>query len=351
MLSDSVAGSGVLESPVTAPESVPEAPASSPEASATEPLDGPPAPSPTPSDAAASASPEAPASAPATPEAIDPFAGGTPFTFRVDGTEISPQGAKVVGDHVVIPRQAWEQEVRGKWLGNRDAWRQREGQWEHRLRETESRIAGRQEELDASLAVMREFFKNPETARALLQDWERQGPLLQARAETQRYKAQAERYDREQQEAAERRQQAEFAPQVIQAMGDFVGQTLTEAGVKWEGDKAAEQQWGGFIRELVEDYGVRAMLRTDPLTGAVDLDREKLGRLVQRELGRSKAQQSTVKAAEKVVQQNAAAVAPPKPTAPVPTKPVAKATTTSKSTGEPDFRTDPEAWEKWFRKI
>lgn len=319
---DILEGVTLEDAPAQAPEPEPAAPPEPATADAP-PSDAPPTASPDGADAIAGT--PAPPIEPPDLTSYSPPEGGEPLLVRLspDGTRVTPEGAKVYPTGVWFPKDSWEA-FRGQWVGNRDGWRQREAQLEAALSSDRERIAHREEELTAGLAVLREAFSNPEAMAGLLEDWQRQGPILQARAEAKQYQARLARYEQQEQETRSQQEQAALAPRVVQAVGDVVGGWLTDAGIQWDGVPEAEKQWGGWLREIIEDHGIHALLKSDPVSGQKNLDLERIHRLFTRELNRSRSQGAQAKAVDKVVARNAAAVAPAKPSAPVPAKPVQK---------------------------
>jgi hypothetical protein len=158
--------------------------------------------------------PATPAVATAEPgtEGTEPEA--VPFAFKVDRTEIPVPDAYVVGDMIVMPRDSWERHVRPN-LANRQEWvRERSGL----TRQIETLKSSRSEKERQADALVDELTRiltpgNEEELHAFLNDLERQGPILQAKAEA---RALREELDARRQVEQEEEREAEESPEVLE---------------------------------------------------------------------------------------------------------------------------------------
>lgn len=108
--------------------------------------------------------------APANPETPNPDIGtpaGTPFAFRVDGREVTPEGALQLPDgSVLFPAKAWAQ-VQGQFLGDRGVWRQKEAKYQQAVQQAQQ--AAQQQVAESLGAVELER----DQARAALEEFQR----------------------------------------------------------------------------------------------------------------------------------------------------------------------------------
>lgn len=273
-----------------------------------------------------------PASAPEAPRPpdelqapISPFDGGEPFTFRVDGQHVALDGVKLVNDHVVIPVETWRTQVQANLLGHRGAWREREGAYKQEIGKERQQRQAIEAQHNAIMAEVQQMFADPQVMLEKLQNWQVNGPLLQAQIEARAAKAQVEQFQRQQQEVQRQQQEAAQEPKLKEHLGDTVEQWLTDNGVDWTGD---QDTWVEFLHHLWDTYGKDVLYIRDPLTGRLALNEDRVYREFQREVSRAKSRQQAVKAADASKARNQAALAPAKPATPAPVKapPAAKAT-------------------------
>ena len=334
------------ETPESAPEST--TPAASPEASPADPETQAPA-----SQQSSEGTPAPAEKAPPTPDEskpdnLTPEQGGEPFTFRVDGRVIAPEGARIVGDEIRMPRATWQTQMHGL-LADRSAIKEREGQYRQQV---QAERAGRQQieaQHAAIMAEMQQIFADPEAMRAKLDNWQINGPLMLAQIEARAAKAEAEAFRRQQAEVERSQQERELVPRQMAHVEQVVEGWLTDAGVKWDADAA---RWQAWFKEVWEDNLNRDGLPTGLFyresNGEIALNEDKVYRLFQREVSRARSQQQATIVAEKKTTMNAAAIAPPKPKPPVPGKPVARkpdGTFTSPTKSQEPFDAD-----KWLRE-
>lgn len=206
--------------------------------------------SPASTETTADADPEASApleGAPADPDQSQPETlvfpeGGSPFTFRVDGNDAAPAGAKVYPDgSVLLPKSAWD-DIRGNWLGHRGAWRHKEAQYQQRIAHTEqaAMAAARDQvetvelERDQARAALEEFREilegGPEAVFQWAQQFEVNKPALQARMEARELKVQLDRATRQTQTYTAReteQQEAAKAAEWRPALEDHLRHAIT----------------------------------------------------------------------------------------------------------------------------
>ena len=312
--------------------------------------------SPAPSESAAP-DPTAPAAlaAPAPvadPNTFIPPEGGTPFTFAVDGRQVALEGAKVLGDHILIPKDVWLNQVRPNFLADRTAVRERE---RGLRRELAARETGQSEESKRSkalIAVVDQLFANPDALLKAAENWHIEGPKLRTEAELNVTRQDLERYRQQEAEAKAREEEAELMPKLQNGLALAVEDLLAEAGVQWDGNQAEEARWKGFVEALEQDIGLTSLFSRDH-RGQIVLDEDRVRRAFNRERARGQSQQAVAKVVEKKTALNAAATAPTKPSAPVAGKPPAKpvkAERTRDDNGQFTKRLDPDEWERDFMK-
>ncbi|MCI0407003.1 MAG: hypothetical protein L0191_00325, partial [Acidobacteria bacterium] len=230
---DATAVLDAFDPAVSAPE-VPATGTPSSEGTPAPATDGTPEPAAPSSDGAPSPAPAVPGSTPPDLSAYTPPQGGTPFSFRVDRTDVAPSGAQVLGDYIVFPKASWTQ-FRDHWVGNRQVWRQKELEYRQALTErprAEPESSKTQEEVRALLDTLTTLFTGPrEDVLARFENWHVDGPRLQAEAKARAVEAQLARYQEQEQQA--RRQQAEQAaiPQLKHEIGNEIVEALLESGI------------------------------------------------------------------------------------------------------------------------
>lgn len=314
-----------ISTALSEPETAPETPES-----ASAPADSPTTDAPDPAAPDASPDGESPPAAlapvtPFDPSKHIPLDSGDPFTFRVDGRQVAPDGARVVGDHIVFPKTTWQQ--MHTLLADRSVIKERETGYRQRIQALEAGQGAWQQEKSALLAQVDRVFSDPAAAQQFLENWQVHGPRLRAEMEAKAARAQLDAVRQRDAEAEAERQDAALVPQLFDGLGATLEAWLQDEGIDWQNDP--DKHWGTFLREVWDDHGKDGLFTRDPLTGRYELNEDKVARLFQREATRYKARQRSASVTsaqvEKKVQQNAAAIAPAKPKPPVPGKPVARA--------------------------
>lgn len=311
-----------LDTPETA-TATPEAPPATAEPGA-EVDSGSPAPPESPAPDTAPAADAAPTTPVVDPNVIAPPVGGEPFTFSVDGRHITVDGARVVGDDILIPKTVWFNQIRPNYLGDRGAWREEKRSLQ---REIAARNAGQSEEsrrAKALVGVVDQLFADPERLMQAAQNWQVEGPKLRAEAEANVYKSELERYRQQEEQARAQKEEADLLPILDNTLAQSVEGLLAEAGVQWQGNETEQARWKGFVQALEEDIGFGNLFTKDH-RGQIQLDEDKVRRVFNRELARARSEAQATRVVEKKAALNTATVAPAKPIAPAPGKPAAKA--------------------------
>lgn len=176
---------------------------------------------------ASAADPAAPADPTETPNPTSGTPQGTPFAFRVDGREVTPEGALQLPDgSVLFPAKAWNQ-VQGQFLGDRGVWRQKEARYQQAVQQAEQsaqqqvaeQVGAVTLERDQAQAALDEFrgilARGPEAVLEWAQNFEVNRPALEAtmraralevklqQAEKQQQTWQSQRTEQEDQQYAE----------------------------------------------------------------------------------------------------------------------------------------------------
>ena len=157
--------------------------------------------------------------APATPETPTPdisAPAGTPFAFRVDGREVTPEGAVQLPDgSILFPAKAWQQ-VQGSFLGDRGVWRQKEARYQQAVSQAEAsakaqiadQMGAVELERDQARAALEEFQRilaaGPDAVQQWAENFAVNRPALEARMQARALEVQLE---------AERRQVKQFQAQ------------------------------------------------------------------------------------------------------------------------------------------
>lgn len=192
--------------PTAAPDPAPEPSPDAPpviDAAPTEPS----APAPA-SDAASDvpASPEAPA--PTDPPAAVPPAAPTPFTFRVDGRDVSPKGAVVQPDGTIAFTKDGFRAFQQQYVADRSVWRQREAQYQQQIQQAQQSQSAEQARAAAVLDRITAAIRSENPSQAIYDmaiGFAAEFPKLTAEAEAAYWRKQAEA--REQQVLPQQAQQ------------------------------------------------------------------------------------------------------------------------------------------------
>jgi hypothetical protein len=336
-----------MDAALAEPETAPEATEAPPEVTP-EPVEDPAAPDVTP-DGTATAD-----EAPPVPE-VDlskylPLDQGDPFTFRVDKREVALDGAKVIGDKIVIPTETWRRSMH-TMLADRNVVRDRESTLRREIQTLQAGQSSWQQEKSALLSEIDKLFSDPAAAQQFLENWQVNGPRLRAEMKAQAYEAQLRQVRERDIEEQRQRQEAELVPQLFDQFAEVIETWLDEQGIDWANDP--DRTWGNWLRETWEDHGPQAFFVRDPVSGRFEVNEERAQRLFLREANRYKAtaqkQAVVTKQVEQKAKMNQAAIAPPKPKPPVPTKPAPRASDGT-FTKKPSEKMTKDEWEDWFNK-
>lgn len=301
-LADDDDDESILESASASDTTPSDAPASDP---ASDSDDDSPAPEPESDAAQASATPVAPAEA-APSEIIPPVEVGQPFTFRVDGTDITPEGALRFADHIRIPLAAWDQEIRPKYLANRNAWRDKEAGYQQELSAARQAKSDREYRAEQLVQRVEGLVNDPDALMEWVANYQQSAPILLAEARAAALEAQLgnrQAEDKARQDAAD----AEvLRPQLQQHLGAQLEAALTEEPFKILG--ANKEEAVKFLQQLWTRHA--GSLFYEDASGQIGFHGEVLRELVQEKAGQLQAIRDAVDAATKTARDNAKAVAP-----------------------------------------
>lgn len=250
-----------------------EAPTPDPEApKPTEGVSAEPEPAPTPTTDTASASPEAPAapptteSEPITPPWTPPT--GDPFRFKVDGTEITPTGAMHTPDGgVYFPPGVWDKEVRERYLGNRDVWRQTEQQYRQRIAQAEEQVKAADPGNNPVVAGARKVMDflmqgDPDKVIEWLDNRRTNLPLMMAQAEKDMLKQQLTQREQSEQQQRMEQERAAAETQLASFLQQQVTTALQEPGLKVLGENPEEA--AELIQDMQDRHGIDVLAAVAP---------------------------------------------------------------------------------------
>lgn len=292
---------------------------------------------PTPPETVPAGETEAPATGealqvePELPQKFVPPDRGDPFALRVDRTEIPIEGARVIDDHIVIPRDAWERQVQHKYVANRDEWRTREQKLQQELGTLRATVPEEREQAQALLAELGDLLKDRDKLVAWFDNFEQNAPMLKLQAELRLKQQRLDKIEAERAEVETARQAEELRPR-LQA---HVAEQVKEASKRFpqlKGEKdLTEWVWKFHAGNLFyEDHNGRVQFKEDLF---LDLMEDRAKRVQVAEV-------KTAKVAE-VKQKNAAALAP---------RPPAKQTTTAPPKPKARELSPAEEWEEQFNR-
>ena len=267
-------------------------------------------------EAEAPAEGEALQAEPELPQKFVPPDRGDPFTLRVDRTEIPLEGARVIDDHIVIPKDIWERQVQHKYVANRDEWRAKEQRFQQELTTLRQTVPEEREQARAQLAELQSMLDGTPQGREKLIAWldgyEQNAPMLKLQAELRLKQERLDKIEAERAEVDLARQAEELRPRLQAHLADQVAAAQKEfSQLKGQKD-LTEWVWRFHADKLFyEDQNGRPQFRDDYFR---DLMQDQARRV-------AVVAEKTAKVTQ-VAQKNAAAVGPtktaqkPKPTAP-----------------------------------
>lgn len=189
---------------------------------------------------------------------------GEPFRFKVDQTEIAPEGAIVTEHGILFPQQAWDQ-VRSEYLGNRQVWRQTQEHWQGQLRFKDDQLAqSRQAEQSAVAFVnnlIQEAQKDPAAFVGRLDGIIGGLPERIAHAKIQIYE---QRETQRQQEQAQHTA-AQATEQLESNVQSFLTQKMEAAlAGPFKGLASSHEEKSALLRDLYERHGEQLFEGIDP---------------------------------------------------------------------------------------
>lgn len=240
-----------------APEEAPAAEAPGTEASepAPAPEDAPPAP-----DATAEGEAPPPEDA-ATPETTEPEPEPEPeWTFRVDGRDVVIRGAKEDGDTIVIPKQAWNTQVKN-YLADRAQVNRALQDAHNRIQQTEQRRSLAESQAEGIMAeldrIMTAAASDPATSFAEFEKLAQGYEARKAQAERDYWKQQATGLQETGQAEQYQRELAALRPQLHRDLQEWTAGLLDEARAAGHLDGASDDDLrelaGRIYNLLVED--------------------------------------------------------------------------------------------------
>lgn len=192
------------------------------------------------------ASPEAPAST--DPPAAVPPAAPVPFTFRVDGREVSPKGAVVQPDGTIAFTPESFRTFQQQYVADRGVWRQKEQQYQRQIEQTARQQTAAQAQAEAILtAITKAAEQGDQAIYDLATGFAQNLPKLKAEAEARFYRTQLE----EQERATAPQQAAQQWESWKEAREDALDHAIQWAEQQ-EDYKAIAGQTAGFRKQLSE---------------------------------------------------------------------------------------------------
>ena len=319
-----------------------------------------PAGSPTPPDqlattetpaAPAAPSDAAPAAVPASPVGSVPPT-GQPFTFRVDGREVPVPGAYVVGNQILVPKEAWDRHVRPN-VADRSVWREKEAGYQRQLQQASSARSDQELRANALLEKFGELTaKGPQAMAEWLDNYYTNLPVLEAQARASAAERRAAELMQVQQSQVSEQRQAQEVVDAQHHLSATLEQYLQQPEFKAlapEGQELLQELWTEhqntlFIRADRDypEYGLK--------TGELAISYDALNRLLSRRAAQAQKIADQVAKFQSAATLNAAAVqrppvVPPRrpngqfttPPAEAKSKPRAKTTADLKAEMDADF--------------
>lgn len=192
------------------------------------------------------ASPEAPAST--DPPAAVPPAAPVPFTFRVDGRDVSPKGAVVQPDGTIAFTPESFRTFQQQFVADRGVWRQKEQQYQRQIEQTAQQQTAAQVQAEAILtAITKAAEQGDQAIYDLATGFAQNLPKLKAEAEARFYREQLER-----QEKAAAPQQAAQQWESWQAAREEALDLAVQWAEQQDDYKAIAGQTGAFRKQLSE---------------------------------------------------------------------------------------------------
>lgn len=264
------------------------------------------------------------------PETAPPPFQETPWSFRVDGTEVKPDGAMLTERGILIPAKAWDQ-VRGQYLGNRESWRQQQTAWQQRESQYQEQVGRERQAAQVAnqfvQTLIQEAQQSPKQFVERLDGLIADLPLRVKQAELEIYRQRDEQRQQERQhhEVAQATERLENDLQAF--FGSQVQELLKDPAFAPIARRPDEMQ--DMIRDLYDRHGL-GIFESVPTSeagyaaqrGLVALTQlgdkvigwypDRLREQVSVRADREKARHAAWTAAQKVEQRNTATLAAPK---------------------------------------
>ena len=297
--------------PPPSPDPVPSEPSAPPVSQDAAPAAGTPTPPATPPE------PEAPSPTGETPPTPtpEPPPAPTPFTFRVDGREVTPNGAFVQPDGTItFQPEAWRT-FQQQHVADRNVWRQKELQYRQAVQQAQATKTAEQAKAEAVLSAITAAAEQGDDAVAdLVLGFRANLPKLKAEAEARHYREQLER----QQQASA----PEMARQQWETWREDRENALDEV-VQWA---TQQPEWTVLgtqtdaIRKQLTELSEAGRLWTQDADGQwrIDAPTFKWFMGVQADAARVRTEAEQAKAAAEIVKRNQAALTPKVTAPPVP---------------------------------
>jgi hypothetical protein len=189
---------------------------------------------------------------------------GKPFTFKVDSTEVAPEGALVTDQGILLPQAAWDQ-IRSQYLGNRDVWRRTQEHWQGQFRANQEQLVKAQQDAQVAQQFVRSLITeaqaDPDKFVGRLDQIISTLPIREAEAKAAFYeRREAERQQMEAAQAAEQQ-----ATQLEQSVKSFLGQQVESAlGSEFKGLAADPGDRAELIEEMFSKHALEFFEGIDP---------------------------------------------------------------------------------------
>lgn len=270
--------------------------------------------------AEAPAAGQQPATQPPAVAGFTPPLDSQPFSFRVDGEEVQPKGALAFADGYYFPKAVWDREIRPHYLGSRNAWRQRERDYQTRIFDAERAT---QTERNVADKIQQEVLtlleSGPDAIQAWLENYRQNAPLMRANIEKARYQEELEALKAAQQEQQEAAHAEALRPRLQQGLVYNVTEIIKELPeLSVLGDTPDDV--ARVATDLWENYGPQCFIeheQADPARGIapgqITLNTEFVINRLQREAAKYHTIRDRALRANSAAKSNAAALTPAAP--------------------------------------
>jgi len=181
---------------------------------------------------------------------------GEPFRFKVDATEVAPEGALVTEHGILMPQASWDQ-IRSQYLGNRDVWRRTQEHYQQQLRTRDESLTKAAQEAQTAQAFVRGLIEeaqaNPDAFIGRLDEIIAGLPVRVAQEKVRIF----EERERAREAEQAQHQAAQVQEELTGTLQNFLAQQVEQAlGSDYKHLAGTREEAVDLLRELYDKHGL-----------------------------------------------------------------------------------------------